>query len=250
MINRHIVPGSTIRPMDATGYEPVVDTIRDAVRAADGRTVIVGVGGPVCVGKTTVSDRLRDVLHPMAVEVVTTDGFLWSSAELDARGLTMRKGFPESYDEAAIRAFLAEVRQGSHGVTIPHYSHELYDVVPGTVVELSDAAVVVVEGVNALRFHDDLDLAIYVDAPESIIEEWYIDRFLGLCAVAAPGTFYANFAQVGDVGRREIARHVWNTVNRVNLELHIEPTREFASIVIEKAPDHSVARVLFGGAFP
>lgn len=250
MINPHIPPGPTIRPMQTSGYEPVVDTIRDAVRAADGHIVIVGVGGPVCVGKTTVSDRLREVLQPMAVEVVTTDGFLLSSAELDARGLTMHKGFPESYDEAAIRAFLVEVRQGSHGVTVPHYSHELYDVVPGTVLELSDSAVVVLEGVNALRFHADLDLAIYVDAPEPVIEAWYVDRFLGLCEVAPPGTFYANFGQVGEVGRREIARHVWNTVNRVNLETHIEPTRAFASIVIEKAPDHSVARVLFGDVFP
>lgn len=232
--------------MQSAGYEPVVDTIRDAVGAADGRILVVGVGGPVCVGKTTVSDQLRSLLDPMSVEVVTTDGFLWSSAELDARGLTMRKGFPESYDEAAIRSFLGQVRQGSHGVLVPRYSHELYDVVPGTELELDDAAIVILEGVNALQFHDALDLAIYVDAPEDVIEAWYVDRFLGLCAVAAPGTFYANFEQVGDVGRREIARHVWNTVNRVNLEEYIEPTRAHASVVIEKAPDHSIQRVVFG----
>ena len=109
---------------------------------------------------------------------------------------------------------------------------------------------VIVEGVNVLRFHDALDVSVYVDAAEPVIEAWYTERFLGLCAVAAPGTFYANFAAVDDIGRREIARHVWNTVNRVNLESFIEPTRVNASIVIEKAPDHSVARVLFGDAFP
>ncbi|MBK5287566.1 MAG: type I pantothenate kinase [Acidimicrobiia bacterium] len=236
--------------MQTTGYEPVVDTIRDLVRAAAGGLVLVGVGGPVCVGKTTVSDRLRELLAPMAVEVVTTDGFLLSSAELDARGLTMRKGFPESYDESAIRTFLAAVHTGSHGVLVPRYSHELYDVVPGDPFELADAAVVIVEGVNVLRFHDVLDVSVYVDAAEPVIEAWYTERFLGLCAVATPGTFYANFAAVDDVGRREIARHVWNTVNRVNLESFIEPTRVNASIVIEKAADHSVARVLFGDAFP
>ncbi len=233
--------------VDAPGYEPVVEAIRELVRAAAGNVVIVGVAGAVCVGKTTTSEWLRRLLDPVATEIVTTDGFLYSSAELDQRGLTMRKGFPESYDEAAIGAFLRAARAGTEGVVVPVYSHEIYDVVPGAEHGLADAAVLIVEGVNALRFADQLDVSVYIDAPEPVIESWYIDRFLHLCTFAAPGTFYANFEGLGDADRRAIAHHVWGAVNRQNLEECIAPTREHATVVVEKGVDHLVTRVRFQG---
>ena len=62
---------------------------------------------------------------------------------------------------------------------MPVYSHESYDVVPDVTRELVDAAVVIVEGVNALQFRDQLDLGVYVDAPEAAIERWYADRLVG-----------------------------------------------------------------------
>ena len=234
-------------PMHSAGYQPVVDTIRDLIGSVTGPVVVVGIGGPVCVGKTTTSERVRSMLNPIATEIVTTDGFLLPAAELDRLGLTMRRGFPESYDEPAIRAFLTEVRNGAAGVTVPVYSHEIYDVVQGAAHGLGDAAVVIVEGVNALRFSDQLDLAVYIDAPEPVIEGWYIERFLHLCAVAAPDTFYANFSGLDDDGRRVMAHQVWGAVNRLNLEEYIAPTRAYAGVVVEKGVDHSVARVRFAG---
>lgn len=235
-------------PMQTAGYEPVVESIRDLVRSSPGGVVVIGVGGAVCVGKTTTSERLGSMLAPVATEIVTTDGFLFPAAELDRRGLTMRKGFPESYDEAAIRTFLSEVRGGTEGVVVPMYSHEIYDVVPGASHGLADAAVVIVEGVNALRFTDQLDLGVYIDAPEPVIESWYIERFLHLCAVAAPDTFYANFGGLDDDGRRVMAHQVWGAVNRQNLEEYIAPTRDLAGVVVEKGVDHSVTRVRFTGS--
>ena len=232
---------------DATGYEPLVETIRELVRAASGDVVIVGVAGAVCVGKTTTSERLARLLAPVATEIVTTDGFLYPSADLDRLGLTMRKGFPESYDEAAIRTFLEAARGGTEGVVVPVYSHEIYDVVAGAQHGLADAAVLIVEGVNTLRFADQLDVSVYIDAPEPVIESWYIDRFLHLCAHAAPGTFYANFDGLGDADRRAVAHHVWGAVNRQNLEECIAPTREHATVVVEKGVDHLVTRVRFMG---
>ena len=242
------VPHHETDVIDATGYEPVVETIRELVRAAGGQVVIVGVAGAVCVGKTTTSERLQRLLDPVATEIVTTDGFLYPSAELDRRGLTMRKGFPESYDETAIRAFLRAARAGTEGVVVPVYSHEIYDVVPGARHGLADAAVLIVEGVNALRFADQLDVSVYIDAPEPVIETWYIDRFLHLCSLAAPGTFYANFTALGDADRRAVAHHVWGAVNRQNLEEYIAPTRDRATVVVEKGVDHLVTRVRFTGA--
>jgi type I pantothenate kinase len=230
------------------GYEPLADAVRELVRAAAGHVVVVGVAGAVCVGKTTTSEGLARMLDPISTEIVTTDGFLLPGAELERRGLIMRKGFPESYDEPAIRSFLTAVRRGTEGVVVPVYSHEIYDVVPGDVHGLRDAAVVIVEGVNALRFVDQLDLAVYIDAPEPVVEAWYVERFLHLCAVAAPATFYANFAGLDDAGRRVMAHQVWGAVNRQNLADFIQPTRDVATVVVEKQSDHTVQRIRFAGS--
>jgi pantothenate kinase len=78
--------------------------------------------------------RLRDhrqLLGDLRVEVISTDGFMRPNAELEARGLLMRKGFPESYDSARLLQFLSQVKAGHPVVKAPVYSHLVYDVVPG-----------------------------------------------------------------------------------------------------------------------
>jgi type I pantothenate kinase len=71
-------------------------------QASTPRPYIVGVAGSVAVGKSTFARLLRTLLarHSNAwrVELVATDGFLFPTMILEARGLMGRKGFPESYD--------------------------------------------------------------------------------------------------------------------------------------------------------
>jgi type I pantothenate kinase len=231
-------------PMDLAGYAPVADAIRERLGVADGPAVVVGVGGSVCVGKSTTCERIRRLLHPVTTEVVTTDGFLYPNAELERRGMTHEKGFPASYDVDALEAFLVRLRTGSAGVRVPVYSHETYDVVPDVTRELVDAAVVIVEGVNALQFADRLDLTVYVDAPETAIEAWYAERLVGMFAAAPPGSFYAELG-FDEAQQRAFADQVWSGINHHNLVDHILPTRARAAIVVEKGPDHEVQRVRF-----
>jgi type I pantothenate kinase len=117
-------------------------------------------------------------------------------------------------------------------------------VVPDATRELVDAAVVFVEGVNALQFADQLDLAVYVDAPEEAIERWYADRLVGMFAAAPPGSFYAQLG-LDEAQQRAFAEQVWSGINHHNLVDHILPTRARAAIVVEKGPDHEVRRVRF-----
>ncbi len=244
--NGFIPAARTIRAMNARGLGPVVDTIADLVAAAAGSVVLVGVAGSVCVGKTTMSERLRGLLAPVSTEIVSTDGFLHPNAELERRGLTTRKGFPESYDEAALLMFLGRLRGGTGGLSVPVHSHVTYDISTEPRV-LTDAAVVIVEGVNALQFAGDLDLTIYLDAAEPLIEAWYTQRLLEQFAAAPPGSFYASLGFDEDA-QRAFAREVWATINRVNLEQCILPTRERATVVVEKGADHEIERVRFVGA--
>ena len=59
---------------------------------------IIGIAGGVAVGKSTTARVLQALLregdgHPV-VDLLTTDGFLYPNAALEARGLMARKGFP------------------------------------------------------------------------------------------------------------------------------------------------------------
>lgn len=225
-------------------YEPVAAAVRARAAATGREPFVVAVGGPVCVGKSTTCARLAALLAPATVEVVTTDGFLFPNAELAARGITAEKGFPHSYDVDAIAAFLTALRGGSAGVRVPVYSHEIYDVVPDEQRVLGPAAVVVVEGVNALRFRDHADLGIFLHAEESSIEAWYADRLVAMFAAAPPDSFYASLGY-DEAQQRVFAARMWNLVNHVNLVEHIEPTRASADIVVSKGPDHRVTDVEF-----
>src|SRR6185369_13936282 len=77
---------------------------------------IIGVAGSVASGKSTTSRILRALLRRWRtspkVDLITTDGFLLSNAVLEERGLAEKKGFPESYDRAALIAFLSDIKSG------------------------------------------------------------------------------------------------------------------------------------------
>ena len=80
-----------------------VDTTRELHRqtkaylGSNGRITpfVIGVAGSVAVGKSTTSRILRELLalNPSTprVQLVTTDGFLFPTAELQARGILNRK---------------------------------------------------------------------------------------------------------------------------------------------------------------
>ena len=214
----------------------------------DGAPIVVGIAGAVASGKSTLAGAVARAASTTGTttEVVTTDGFLFPNDELVARGLLAHKGFPESYDVVALRAFVDAVHSGAEEVAVRRYSHETYDVGEVERLELSDDAVVVVEGVNALgALSGQLDLAVYLHADESDLEHWYVMRFVSLCAEAAddPKSFYRQFAGMSSPEVEALARQVWRGVNRVNLREHIAPTRALADCVVVKGPDHTITAV-------
>jgi type I pantothenate kinase len=221
---------------------------------------VIGIAGSVAVGKSTTARILQALLarwpsHP-AVALVTTDGFLWPHAVLDAKGLADRKGFPESYDVRRLMAFLAEVKAGAPGVTAPVYSHLAYDIVPGEVQTVGEPDIVIVEGLNVLQagvarggrpifVSDFFDFSIYVDAAETDIEQWYVDRFLALrdTVFQDPSSHFHHYAGLSRDEAVHIARALWTSINLVNLRENVQPTRARARLILEKGRDHAVRRV-------
>ena len=144
---------------------------------------IIGIAGSVAAGKSTTARVMQALLsrwpNTPKVELVTTDGFLFPNAVLEREGLMDRKGFPESYDSAALLRFLSDVKAGKRHVEAPVYSHLTYDVVPGEYVDVDRPDILIVEGLNVLQpsrprksgkdmpfVSDFFDFSVYLDADE------------------------------------------------------------------------------------
>ena len=56
-------PGFSYDPPMDPGYAPVADAIRERMGTVSDHTLVVGVAGSVCVGKSTTCDRIRTLLH-------------------------------------------------------------------------------------------------------------------------------------------------------------------------------------------
>jgi type I pantothenate kinase len=223
---------------------------------------VIGVAGSVAVGKSTTARILQALLarwpnHPK-VDLVTTDGFLFQNAVLEARGLMKRKGFPESYDRRRLVKFVADVKSGADEVIAPVYSHLAYDILPGREQVVRKPDIMILEGLNVLQsgmgraenympvfVSDYFDFSIYVDADEEHVRQWYVERFFTLrrTAFRNPASYFHRYAALSDEGAREKALSIWNEINAVNLRENILPTRTRAFLILEKGADHSVRSV-------
>jgi type I pantothenate kinase len=218
---------------------------------------VIGIAGSVAVGKSTSARILQALLtrwpeHPR-VELITTDGFLYPNAVLESRGIMNRKGFPESYDTKRLVQFLREIKAGMPDVSAPVYSHVEYDIVKGDSQVVHQPDILIVEGLNVLQVGSDamefvsdyFDFSIYIDAVESDIENWYIERFLALRKTVFnnPASFFTHFAHLTDAQAIEVARGIWREINGKNLSDNIAPTRARASLVMQKDANHRVTEV-------
>lgn len=227
-------------------------------RPAIRRPYVVAIAGSVAVGKSTTARLLRALLsrwpdHPK-VDLVTTDGFLYSNAELGARGLMERKGFPESYDVRRMIQFLADIRSTGRG-SAPAYSHHVYDVIADGDVAIDRPDILIFEGLNVLQLGtgpgaprapftatDFFDLSIYIDADPADIARWFQERFMLLRATAFqdPTAFFHRLAVLPEDEAQAIARRIWRDVNEKNLTENILPSRPRADVIIRKGAGHAV----------
>ena len=223
---------------------------------------IIGVGGSVAVGKSTTARVLKALLarwpdHPR-VDLITTDGFLWPNRELEIRGIMHRKGFPESFDTARLLNFLGDVKSGKANVLAPVYSHFHYDIIPGQEAMVDRPDILIVEGLNVLQparlprggeaipfVSDFFDFSIYLDADPAIIEDWYVRRFMRLrqTAFRDPAAYFHRYAMLSIEEAQGKALEIWTTINRINLDENILPTRQRARLILRKSADHRIESV-------
>ncbi|WP_147372351.1 type I pantothenate kinase [Henriciella barbarensis] len=212
---------------------------------ADNCTLVVGLTGSVACGKSTLAAALSDVLsRTHSVENVSTDGFLCPNNELEARGLMMRKGFPESYDNTGMRWAITRVRVLP--AVFPVHSHGTYDIDPALARTIAPPDILLLEGLgftppSGEERAGEPDILVYLDAETPHIETWFLDRFMQFWHAAAddPTSFYRRFRGMTEKEARTFAcTEVWEKINLPNLENHILPLRERADIIVRKDAEH------------
>lgn len=215
---------------------------------------IIGISGSVAVGKSTTARVLHQLLKETypdrKVEMLTTDGFLYSNETLEHQGLLNRKGFPESYDMTALLHFMSLVKTSKDAIKYPIYSHEIYDVIPDEFGVVEQPDILIVEGINVFQLpqnqqlyvSDFFDLSIYVDAEAKNIRKWYRERFDMHMDLAEndPTNYYFEMSKLPRSEAHDYADEIWYSINLPNLVQYIQPTRSRANIILHKTDDHEI----------
>jgi type I pantothenate kinase len=262
-VERVYLPISRLLFFHVTGVQSLFHAIQEFLGTSDAKVpFIIGIGGSVAVGKSTTARVLRELLKrwpsgPKA-DLVTTDGFLFPNAVLKAEGLMERKGFPESYDVAALLAFLTDIKAGKPRVTAPVYSHLTYDIVAGETITIDRPDILILEGLNVLQprdlpkdgkavpfVSDFFDFSIFLDADEEALRSWYVERFMRLkeTRFRDPLSYFHAYADLSDAEAEEVAVGLWERINLVNLRENILPTRPRADLILSKGGDHAIKDV-------
>lgn len=222
--------------------ERLIEALTTA-RPATTKPYLIGITGSVAAGKSTLANAVAGSLGRS--QILTTDCFLRPNADLDAAGLTMQKGFPDTFDVAALRHAVTELRRGV-SVSVPRYSHVVYDISAGEYDTVQPDEVVILDGLHLWSFAGDLlDTVVYLDASEAALERWYVGRFLELVAQARldDSGFYRLFASLDDETVVATAQHLWRSINLVNLRSHIAPERDHADVVVHLGDDHEMVTI-------
>lgn len=257
------VPLSRLLNLHVAAVQHLYDARREFMGSPAPRKVpyVIGIAGSVAVGKSIFSRVLRAVLARWPdhanVDLITTDGFLFSNRILEQRGIMNRKGFPESYDQRRLLHFLADVKAGVPVVSAPVYSHLHYDIIPNAAIEVRQPDILILEGLNVLQspdahrdgsrlfVSDFFDFSIFLDAEVGTIEKWYIDRFLRLreTVFQNESSYFHRYANLTEAEAIATAARIWREINLVNLVENIGPTRERAHLILDKGEHHAVRNV-------
>ena len=231
-------------------------------KAGEKTPFIVGIAGSVAVGKSTSARVLRELLarwpSHQRVDLVPTDGFLLPNAELERRGLMQRKGFPESFDQANLLRFVADVKAGKANVEAPVYSHNSYDILPGEKIVVDRPDILIVEGLNVLqpaklpgtarRCRSSRTSSISRSTSTRSRRSSRNGMSRAFCASARPPSatkdaYFYRYSKLTEEQAIAQALKLWRTINLVNLRKNILPTRQRANLILSKREGHRVETV-------
>jgi uridine kinase len=126
---------------------------------------IVGVAGGTCSGKTTVAERLADLIGPDHLSLIRLDSYYVDHADepMDVRA-AVNYDHPDAFDWDLLEAHL-DALMGGDTIHVPIYDYPQH-MRSTEVVRVPPTRIVVVEGILVLyepRLRQRFDLKVYVD---------------------------------------------------------------------------------------
>ena len=158
-------------------------------RAPGGR-VIAAIAGPPGAGKSTVAERLCDLLNNQAAgmaAILPMDGYHLDNMVITPLGLRPRKGIPETFDPDGLYHMLVRLHANQEArVAVPVFDRDVDIARAGARFIAASVQVVIVEGLYLLlkqqpwpRMRRLFDLAVMVDVPEAVLRARLTARWVG-----------------------------------------------------------------------
>ncbi|CAM3202030.1 type I pantothenate kinase [Leuconostoc rapi] len=204
----------------------------------------VAIAGSVSVGKSTFAQKLAKLLD-VRVSVISTDDFLMPNAVLMAKGIFNQKGFPQTYNMAALAQLIKQFEAGELLAEIPCYAQEIADIHPDKKQRINRPDILIIEGVVALQL-EQTDFKIYLDADLIDIKSWYLARTLEMTARSKndPTSWRYQYAQMPIGQFSQLVMKVWDETNQVNLERYIRPSCAHADAVVKLDKKHDIETII------
>ena len=181
------------------------------------RPYLIGVAGGSNSGKTTIAERLADVIGTEELSLIRLDSYYITMRDepIEVRA-AVNYDHPDAFDWDLLYRHLQRLTAGE-SVQVPVYDYTIYDrtdefelVVPGKVV--------IVEGILVLwepRLRGMLDLKVFVDTPADLRVIRRLQR------------------DVAERGRtQESILDQYLTTVRPSHEQFIEPSKRYADVII------------------
>ncbi|UUP17658.1 nucleoside/nucleotide kinase family protein [Nitratireductor thuwali] len=155
-------------------------------QAGDRRRFVAAIAGAPGSGKSTIAAELCVEIGARGVKcaVVPMDGFHYDDAVLAEKGLSSRKGAPETFDFAGLRTLLRRLREESGEVAIPLFDRSMELSRAAAAIVDGDTRIVLVEG-NYLLLDEEpwrgladmFDASCYLDVPRPELERRLLERW-------------------------------------------------------------------------
>lgn len=155
-------------------------------RAQSDARLLVGVAGPPGAGKSTLADRLHEILMERGQRsaVLPMDGFHLDNAILEQRGDLSRKGAPHTFDVRGLADLLRAVKAGGE-VFVPVFDRSRELAIAAARCITPEDRIVIAEGNYLLLdqgrwagLADLFDLTVMVAPPIEELERRLIARWV------------------------------------------------------------------------
>lgn len=192
----------------------------------DANMLIIGIAGGSGSGKTTVVNRIMELLPAESVSVMAQDSYYWDNGHLPPEEKKkINFDHPDSIEWGLLGRHLEMLQEG-HGVDMPTYSYVDCARLPETIL-IRPRKVVIVEGILIFANPDLLsrfNIKVFVDAEAD-------DRLSRILA--------RDIIQRGR-NMQDVLSHYHTYVKPMHLQF-IEPSKRYADIIIPQGGENHVA---------